>query len=208
MTKLFKSLCKWSLVATLLAPLGSSAQSLWKEETSKSLLADKKANAVGDILTILVQQSNSTTKDNSTSTSKKSSIDSSLSSLLINPATSSFFTKNNLLPSAKMSGASTFDGSGKISNTEQITDKISVHVIDVLPNGNMVIEGTRQTSFAGESQQAVLRGVVRSEDVTAANTIYSYNISDASIKFIGKGVISDSQNKNWFVRLWDKVSPF
>jgi flagellar L-ring protein FlgH len=183
-------------------------QSLWKENTSKSMICDKRAHAVGDILTILVQQSNTTTKDNSTSTSKKSAIDSSLSSLFYSPASSGLLTKKGALPSLSLNGSSSFDGSGKISNSEQITDKISVHVIDVLPNGNMVVEGTRHTSFSGESQQAVLHGVVRAEDVTAANTVYSYNLSDASIKFIGKGVISDAQRKNWFVRIWDKVSPF
>lgn len=172
------------------------------------MFSDKRAHGVGDILTILVQQSNTATKDNSTSTSKKSSIDSSISSFLYSPANSGLLTKGGALPALKLSGASDFAGSGKINNSEQISDKISVRVIDVLPNGNMVIEGTRNTAFSGESQQAVLRGVVRSEDVTANNTIYSYNIADASIKFISKGVITDSQRKNWFVRVWDKVSPF
>ncbi len=107
-----------------------------------------------------------------------------------------------------MKGANDFAGAGKINNSEVITDKISVNVVDVLPNGNLVIEGTRQTSFSGESQQAVLRGVVRMEDLMANNTVYSYNLASASIKFIGKGTVSDSQRKGWAMRIWDKITPF
>jgi flagellar L-ring protein precursor FlgH len=54
----------------------------------------------------------------------------------------------------------------------------------------------------------VLRGTVRGEDVTAANTVFSYNIADANIRYISKGTVSDSQKKGWFNRVWDKVTPF
>jgi flagellar L-ring protein FlgH len=83
-----------------------------------------------------------------------------------------------------------------------------VRVIDVLPNRNLVIEGTRETSFGGETQTAVLRGVVRTEDVAANNTIFSYNVADATISYVSKGVVSDSQRKGWFTRIWDKITPF
>jgi flagellar L-ring protein precursor FlgH len=207
MKTLLKSVSKVAALILLCAPLAASAQSLWKS-TSRSLTADKKARAVGDMITILVQQSATASKDNSTSTSKKASIDASIASFLYSPASSGLLTKGGKLPAINMTGANSFDGSGKISNSEQITDKIAVQVVDVLPNGNMVVEGTRQTSFSGESQQAVLRGIVRSDDVTAQNTVYSYNLADATIKFIGKGTVSDSQRKGWFMKIWDKVTPF
>ena len=209
MIKSFKFLYSWKQVSliVLLVPLCACPQSLWKED-SRSILADKRAHAVGDILTILVQQSATATKDNSTQTARKSSIDASITSFLYPPSASGLLTKKGQLPALKTSGASSSDGGGKISNSEAITDKISVRVIDVLPNGNMVVEGTRQTAFSGESQQAVLRGSVRFEDVSANNTVYSYNLADASIKFISKGAVSDAQKKGWFNGLWDKVSPF
>jgi flagellar L-ring protein FlgH len=53
-----------------------------------------------------------------------------------------------------------------------------------------------------------LRGVVRSEDVAANNTVFSYNVSDATIQIISKGTITDTQRKGWFTRVWDKVTPF
>ena len=100
------------------------------------------------------------------------------------------------------------DGSGAINNSENIIAKIAVRIVDVLPNQNYVIEGKRETSFSGERQTIILRGVVRSDDVNADNTVFSFNVSDATIQIIGKGTITDSQRKGWFTRLWDKLNPF
>ena len=198
------------IVAFLLAISASaaSAQSLWKEETSKPMVADKKARATGDIVTILIQESNTTSKEQGTQTAKKSGVDASIASFLYGPGASGLLTKGGQYPAMKFSSSTDFDGGGKISNSEKITARISVRVIEVLPNGNLMLEGTRQISFSGESQDAVLRGVVRSEDVAANNTVYSYQLADATIKFISKGTLSDSQKKGWFNRVWDKVSPF
>ena len=198
------------VLAALLSawPMTAPGQSLWKEDASRSMVVDKRAHAVGDILTILIQESNTATKDRSTKTSKSSSLDASLETFLYSPQASSFLTKGGKLPALKMSGKHDFDGGGKISNSEQITARIAVKVVDVLPNGNLVIEGKRTTAFAGETQDAVLRGVVRSEDITANNSIYSYNIADATIKYVSKGAVSDAQKKGWFTRIWEKITPF
>jgi flagellar L-ring protein precursor FlgH len=184
------------------------ADSLWKEDSSRPIFSDKRARAVGDILTILVQESNDSSKQNSTKTSKKAGVDASLQTVLFSPAASSFLTKAGQLPALKYSSASDFDGGGQINNSEKITTRIAVRVIDVLPNNTMVVEGRRQTSFSGEKQDAVLRGLVRAEDVAANNTVFSYNVADATITFISKGALSDSQKKGWFTKVWDKLSPF
>lgn len=196
------------LVGALTLTDVAHAQSLWKDDSSKSMVADKKATAIGDILTILVQENNSATKDQSTQTAKKSSVDASISQFIYGPAASNFMTKNGQMPAMQLAGNTEFDGGGKINNSEKITARISVRVIDVLPNGNLLLEGTRQTAFSGETQEAVLRGFARVEDVAANNTVYSYQIADATIKFVSKGAISDSQKKGWFTKVWDKVNPF
>ncbi len=188
------------------APLG--ADSLWHDASSRPLISDIRARSVGDIITILVQENNSASKDNSTSTSKKTGIDTSISSFLFGAAQDKFLTRGGQYPALKVNGSSSFDGGGKISNSETITARISVRVVDVLPNGNLVIEGTRQTSFAGESQDAILRGVVRMDDVASNNTVYSYNIADATIRYVSKGAVTDAQGKGWFHKAWDKISPF
>jgi flagellar L-ring protein precursor FlgH len=211
MNKRFLSPCNPAVLAAALLAAGClplSADSLWKASSSKSMTADRRARRAGDIITILVQENNSAQKDNSTSTSKKSGLDASVSSFLYPPSASGLLTKKGALPAMKMDSSSSFDGSGKVNNTEAITGRIAVRVIDVLPNGNLVLEGTRRTTFSGETTDAILHGVVRSDDVTAANTVYSYNVADATVRYQSKGVASDAQSKGWFSRTWDKVSPF
>jgi len=172
------------------------------------MFSDRRATGVGDILTIIVQENNSTSKDNSTKTSRSSGIDASISSFLYSPAASGLMTKGGKLPAFKMDGKNSFDGGGAINNSEKIVARISVRIVDVLPNRNLLIEGTRDTAFSGEQQTMVLRGVVRSDDIAANNTVYSYNVADATIRFTSKGSLSDSQRKGWFTKVWDKVSPF
>jgi flagellar L-ring protein precursor FlgH len=196
------------LAISLLASASVRAQSLWKADSSRSMFADKRATHVGDVLTILIQEDNSASKDNSTATSKKTSIDAAIQAFLYSPDASKLLTKNGALPAMKMYGNQDFAGSGKISNNEKVTARIAVRVVDVLPNHNLVIEGTRNISFSGESQDAVLRGVVRLEDIAANNTIFSYNVADATIHYISKGTVSDNQRKGWFTKVWEKLTPF
>ncbi|HLH52271.1 MAG TPA: flagellar basal body L-ring protein FlgH [Verrucomicrobiae bacterium] len=185
-----------------------NAQSLWQEGTSKPMFADKRASRVGDLITIVVQENTTATKDNKTSTSKKASMDAAITAFLYSPAASGLLTKGGTLPALKYNSANTFDGGGTINNSEQIVAQVTVRVIDRLPNGNLVIEGTRETAFSGEKQNIVLRGIVRPEDVTANNTVFSYNVADAKIQIVSKGSIADSQRKGWFTKIWDKLSPF
>jgi flagellar L-ring protein precursor FlgH len=210
MKKRFWWRCKWFVAGCVLMGLsaGLQAQSLWKDSGSVSMLSDKRAHSVGDILTIIVQENNTASKDNSTKTAKSSGVDASISTFLYSPAASGLLTKKGQLPALKLNGKQDFTGGGQINNSERLTARIAVNVVDVLPNGNLVIEGTKQISFSGETQDAVLRGVVRNEDVLSNNSVYSYNIADATIRYVSKGSVSDSQRKGWFTRIWDKLTPF
>jgi flagellar L-ring protein FlgH len=189
-------------------PLFASAESLWKSDTSRPLVADMKATAVGDILTIVVQESNSASKNNNTKTSKSSGLDASISTFLYPPSNYGALTKGGSLPALKYGAKTDHSGGGQINNSEEITARIAVRIVDVLPNKTMIVEGRKRTAFSGEKQEVILRGVVRTEDVTSVNTVMSYNVADASISFQGKGTVSDSQNKGWLSRTWDKVTPF
>jgi len=184
------------------------AKTLWRADVSGSMFAAKRPTSLGDLLTVIVQENTSSTKKNNTSTSKNSSIDSAIDTFLYSPGASGFLTKGGQMPAVKLAGSTSFDGGGEISNAERITARFAVRVVDSLPNGSLIIEGRRQTKISGETTDAVLRGVVRREDVTASNTIYSYQIADASIQYLSKGVVSDSQRKGWFLRVWDKFMPF
>lgn len=203
----------WAFGAAIAACLFVAAtnalgQSFWKAEKVSSMFSDKRANAVGDVLTILVQENNTASKDNSIKTAKNTSIDAALATFLYSPAASGLLTKSGEMPAIKANSKTDFDAGGKINNTEKITARIAVRVVDVLPNGNLVIEGRRTITFARETQDAVLRGVVRAEDITANNNVYSFNIADATIKYTGQGAVSETTRKGWFTRLWDFLTPF
>jgi flagellar L-ring protein precursor FlgH len=211
MKKQFESIFRTAilgLVLTIAAAGNLSADSLWNDGISRNVCGDKKAQAVGDILTILIQENNGATRNNNTTTSKKASLAAAVTSFLYSPASSGLLTKKGALPAINYSSDSEFNGGGSISDGETITAQVAVRVVDVLPNGNMVIEGQLRTAFSGEKQDAVVRGTVRPDDVMANNTLYSYNIADATIQFISKGTITDAQRKGWFTKVWDKLSPF
>ncbi|MCF7707921.1 MAG: flagellar basal body L-ring protein FlgH [Verrucomicrobia bacterium] len=184
------------------------ADSLWKDDTSRSMFADRRAHAVGDILTIIVQENSTTSKDANTKTSKQSGVDIGISKFLYGPEASGLLTKEGQYPALKFNTSSQFDGSGQVGTSEKIIAKIAVRVVDKLPNDTLLIEGSRRTSFAGEKQDVVLRGFVRTDDISSNNTVYSYNIADVEIQFYSRGTATDGQKKGWFTRSWDKVNPF
>ena len=184
--------------------------SLWSDNSAqpRSIFADKKAHSIGDIVTIVIQENNGATRNNNTTTAKKASEDASIASFLYGPTASALLTKGGVYPAMKYSTASSFNGGGTINNSETINAQLSVRVIDVLPNGNLVIEGHRQTAFSGEKQDAILRGTIRADDVTPSNTVLSSQVADATIQFINNGVVTDNQRRGWFTTIWQKLTPF
>ena len=200
-----------SLVLTGFALGQAHADSLWSKETAVSLFTDHKAKRVGDIITVLVQENNSASRNSSTKTQKKGDISASISSFVNNNIQDKLFPGGGTAvqkPELGVTSQNKFEGSGAVNNSGSINSRFAVRVVDVLPNNNLIIEGVRRTSFSGESQTIILRGTVRPQDVTPVNTVISYNLADVSIRFKDEGVVKDSQKKGWFGKLWDKVSPF
>jgi flagellar L-ring protein FlgH len=206
-----KSLLPKLILATALLaslPAVSPADSLWRDDISRPMFCDKRGMNIGDILTIVVQENSTANKNNATTTERQSSLSAAITSFLYSPGASTALTKGGQLPALAYNSDHKHAGNGVIADSESIVAQVAVRIVDVLPNGNFVIEGKRQTSFSGEQQTIILRGVVRSDDVASNNTVLSYNVADATIQIIGKGTVTDSQNKGWFNRLWDKINPF
>jgi flagellar L-ring protein precursor FlgH len=189
----------------LIQPLLIRAQ--W-DYGNTSMISDLKARGIGDILTVVIQETKETSKNTQAKSSKSSGIDASIQSLFYPPSATSLLKKKGELPALKLNSSSQFQGGGNISSSERIASRISVRVVDVLPNRHFLVEGTQLTSFGGETQEAILKGVVRELDITPGNTVFSYNLSDVTIRFASKGPITSTQKKGWFNSAWDKVSPF
>jgi flagellar L-ring protein precursor FlgH len=180
------------------------AQSLWEENVSHPMFADKRATGIGDIITVTVSEMSAANKNNATTTEKNSSWTAAVASFLY----PGFLQYKGTMPAVQYNSDIKHAGTGAINNSETIVAQVAVKVMDVLPNHNLVVEGHRQTSFGGEQQTIVLRGIVRPEDISATNSISSCNIADATIQIVGKGTVTDSTRKGWFTRIVDKVNPF
>jgi flagellar L-ring protein precursor FlgH len=191
--------------AILLLTQSAWAGSLWAAGPGdRSMFADRKAAHTGDILTIVVSES--VTAQNSQS--KKSTRDSSINDAVTNFIYPNIGLRNGSLPSMQVAGKAAYSGGGDVSNNQSLTSRAAVLVTDVLPNGNLVIEGARVVTFSGETQYVVLHGLVRADDITSSNTVFSSNIADARVEFISEGTLTDAQKRGWLVKLYEKLRPF
>ena len=199
------------LISSLLLTFCVRADSLGKDNMSRSPFADKTARFVGDILNVRVQESNAAKRDAKTESSRDGSADASISSFLFGTSAGGNgypLKHKGSFPAMKFSNATSHKGTGTVDNSDSITSRFSVRVVDVLPNGNLIVEGIRSASYAGESQTIVLRGAVRPFDIESDNSIYGYLLSDLNLRYVSSGVISTAKDKGWFLNFWDKISPF
>jgi flagellar L-ring protein precursor FlgH len=183
------------------------ASSLWPADGT-GMVADHKASRVGDIITVVVQESANASSTQNKQSSRKSSVTDAVQQFIFPPATSGLGTHAGQLPSLQFSGQSDFTGGGQVSNSQSVTSQAAVLVTDVLPNGNMVIEGVRLVSFSGETQYVVLHGLVRPDDITSSDTVLSSSIAEARVEFVNKGTLTSSENQGWLARIYDLLRPF
>ena len=203
--------CLTGLSICFLALGQARADSLWSKETAVSLYTDHKAKRVGDIITVIVLESNSASRNSSAKTEKKSDINASISDFInLNLADKVFPNAGDKVqwPKLGTTSQSKFEGKGAVNNSGSFNSRFAVRVVDVLPNNNLIIEGVRRTTFSGENQTIILKGTVRPRDVTPLNTVYSYHLADVSIGLKDEGAVSDSLKKGWFSKLWGKIAPF
>ena len=187
--------------------------SIWPGETSRnSFFQDLRARNIGDTVTVIIQEKTSATREATTSTSRVSSNDIAVKKLLGLPlkfGMSDFLGQGKAFsPEIASNYDSAFDGSGTTKRSGQFKASLTARVVEVLGNGNLVIEGKKDTILNNEHQYLVLSGIIRPEDLSVSNTVDSTLISDARIEYSGRGVISDEQRPGWMMRILDNVWPF
>jgi flagellar L-ring protein precursor FlgH len=186
------------------------ADSLWTNspQGERSLVADRKAANTGDILTIVVQENATANSTQQRKDSRDNSIQAAVNQFLFTAAASKFGTHNGELPATSFSSKSAFTGGGQVDNSQSLSARAAVLVADVLPNGNLVVEGVRLVTFSGETQYVVLHGIVRPDDIGSDNTIVSTNIADARVEFFSEGSLTDVQKRGWLTKIYEKLRPF
>jgi flagellar L-ring protein precursor FlgH len=180
--------------------------SLWPADDHVFFYADHKALRVGDIVTINIVESASANNTADTDLSRKSSIEAGLSS---------WFGKEKFLKLFKLSdnlissnSEDTHKGAGTTTRGGNLTATITAIVKEVLPNGNLVIQGTRTVAVNHEEQYITITGVIRPLDVTRDNNVLSTRVADASIAIGGSGVVADKQRSGWGTWAFDLLWPF
>ena len=193
-----------------LATSAVRADSLWPvgAGVERSLCADRKASRTGDILTVVVAESAAATNSQKKSATRDSALQDAVSQFIFSVAASKLGTHAGELPATNVTGKSTYSGGGEVANSQSLNSRAAVLVTDVLPNGNLVIEGVRVVTFSGETQYVVLHGLVRADDISAANTILSTNIADARVEFVDQGTLSDAAKRGWLTKIYEKLRPF
>jgi flagellar L-ring protein precursor FlgH len=160
---------------------------------AQSLFTDIKANKVGDILTVLIYESSRAQQRVETKTEKSTEMSTSggpgIGSLDFIP-----------LFGAKASNENTFDGKGENTRNGSLRAKMTVTVMEVRSNGDLVVEGNRTIGINGDRETLTLSGTVRQKDVTAENTVDSYLIADAEIHYSGKGNANTGSRPGFFTR--------
>ncbi len=201
------------LVLLALLPLaaapGAAAQSLWREGApGASLFADNRAHAVNDIVTIIVAEQSSSSRTANTKTSKDSTRTAAINDF---PGLGLTTARNAAIaPLLKYDVANnaSHEGKGEIGRTDTVSARIAARVVKVLDNGLLLIEGRRSVLVNNETQVLTISGLVRSQDITGANTVLSSQIADAEIQMVGHGVLAEAQRPGVLYRLLDWLHLF
>ncbi len=187
-------------------PATYNPNSLWRTG-SRAFFKDQRAHQVGDILTVMVNITDKAQIANETQRSRQETTDSSISN---------FFGRktvpiiNQTMPASLLTAGSTMsdDGKGSVNRQEALQTNVAAVVTQVLPNGNLVVEGKQEIRVNAEMRELIVGGIVRPEDIQSDNTIDSTKIAQARIAYGGRGQISDVQQPRYGQQVFDVLLPF
>jgi flagellar L-ring protein precursor FlgH len=206
----FRSKLLVLLIPVLAAtPAPAVADSLWQRGKANpvSLIADNRARRVGDIVTIVIEERQRVKNNERVGTDKSSS---ATSSLKFEPA-SEFSLLDDVLDTIlpiELSSEREFEGNADFSKEGQFSTRITALVVDVMPNGNLVVEGRRKVALDGEEKWMTVSGICRHLDVAADNSIPSSLIANANVRYSSSGRLAANTERGWLDRAVDFIWPF
>jgi flagellar L-ring protein precursor FlgH len=183
-------------LAASLAATGS----IYQAGTSRTLFEDRRARYVGDTITVTITENTSAATKSNNSLSKTGSISASSGPNVNLPGKS--------LIELKGSSSNTAAGKGEAAANNVFTGTITVTVIEVLANGNLLVSGEKQVAIGHGQEYIRLSGIINPYFVNAANTIASSQIADARIEYKESGAISEAQVMGWLARFFLSFMPF
>ncbi len=186
-------------------PAPRTEGAIYQTGQQMELFADLKARRVGDVLTITLNESTAASKNATTKTTKTTSAITTGPTLFGN----TIATKGVPIFNTTLNGADAFDGEGQSSQSNSLAGSLTVTVVDVQANGNLVVQGDKTLHLNQGDEFVHISGVIRSADIATNNTVTSDKLADAHISYSGKGVVNSANQMGWLARFFNSpFSPF
>lgn len=176
--------------------------SIYQAGVSRTLFEDRRARYVGDTMHISISEATNASTRSNTNASKTTEVSASV------PTVSGLPGKSLQGLALNASSSNSLEGQGDAAANNVFNGTITVTVIEVLPNGNLLVSGEKQVSIGAGTEYIRLSGIVNPYFINAANTISSGNVADARIEYKESGVISEAQVMGWLARFFLSVLPF
>ena len=182
-------------------PASANNGGIFQPALGAALFEDHKAHRVGDLVTVILNEKTNAKKSSATSTSKDSNAEMDVGNVTI--AGRTILAADAQLLGLATEAGRTFDGSGDSSQSNQFSGEITVTVAEVLPNGNLVIQGEKWLGINQGNEYVRLRGIVRPVDITRDNKVKSTQIANAQLYYGGTGALRDSNTPGWLTRFFN-----
>ena len=192
---------------------GVKSTSLWNKHAELTrAYDDNRARRIGDLVTVIVSETSEASREASTNLAHDASVDAGVTGFLGAPTHMGlpglWGKGKDFSPSVGAKTGNSFKGSGSTSRKESLKTMVAARVMEVLPDGNFLVEGRREVNVNDESQFLYVRGIARPVDISPFNTISSSALADAEILYDGTGAISSAQKPGWMYRVLSAVWPF
>ena len=181
---------------------------IWQAGTNVSLFNDNRANRVGDLITVLIQENSSASNTTNTAINTSDSLNAALTNFFGITPTFGSVAGSPFSPSMGATSGQKYGGTGATTQSNTFTAMLEVTVVRVQGNGNLVIEGSKEVLLNGGHEYIRVAGIVRPADVTPQNTILSTQIADARVEYSGDGSIYSAARMPWLARFFLSLWPF
>ena len=177
--------------------------SIFQGNGGRSIFEDRRARYIGDTLTVNVIEKNTASTKSNTKTARDSAMKAAATAYAGLPG-------GGLIPRIGLDVGSTneFDGSGESKGENTFTSTITATVVEVLPNGNLIVSGEKQVAINQGSEFIRFSGVVNPSTITTANAVNSSQVADARIEYKQNGYLAENQQPGWLARFFLNVMPF
>jgi flagellar L-ring protein FlgH len=175
--------------------LCAAADSIYPQSKGRSMFADRKAHAIGDVITVLITENTVASQDADTNISKD--VKAKAEGGAKGP-----FNLLSLLPKASLGGSSSHKGSGSTTRNSKVVSTMSCRIVEITPSGQLMLKGERSLKINADTQVVRLTGVIRPDDIDQDNTVLSGAIADAKIEVDGKGPIEQHSKPGILMRIF------